>query len=182
VSTLARLQERYKAEVQPALLKRFEYGNKMEVPRPVKVTVNMGVSDARDDRKALDSAAQDMATITGQTPSITRARQSVANFRIRKGMPIGCRTTLRGDRMYEFIDRLVTVALPRIRDFRGLSPNSFDGRGNYSIGIREQTIFPEIDYDKIDTVRGLDITVVTTAETDEEAKALLLELGFPIRQ
>ncbi|MBD3175982.1 MAG: 50S ribosomal protein L5 [Armatimonadia bacterium] len=179
---MARLQERYQSEIQPALLKRFEYGNKMEVPRPVKVTVNMGVSDARDDRKALDSAAQDMATITGQAPSITRARQSVANFRIRKGMPIGCRATLRGERMYEFIDRLVTVALPRIRDFRGLSPNSFDGRGNYSIGIREQTIFPEIDYDKIDTVRGLDITVVTTAETDEEAKALLLELGFPIRQ
>lgn len=178
---MARLKERYRTEIVPALMKRFQYKNPMEVPRPLKVTVNMGVGEGRDDRKVLDAAARDLATITGQMPAITRAKRSVANFRIRKGMAIGCRATLRGDRMYEFIDRLVTVALPRIRDFRGLPPNSFDGRGNYSLGVREQIIFPEIDYDKVEAVRGLDITIVTSAKTDEEAKALLMELGFPIR-
>ncbi len=179
---MARLKERYRTEIMPALMKRFEYSNTMQVPKPLMVSLNMGVGDGRDDRKVLDAAARDLAAITGQKPAITRAKRSVANFRIRQGMAIGCRATLRGDRMYEFIDRLVTVALPRIRDFRGLSPNSFDGRGNYSLGIREQIIFPEIDYDKVETVRGLDVTIVTSAPTDEEAKALLLELGFPIRQ
>ena len=178
---MARLKERYKAEVVPALMKRFGYKNVMQVPRPLKVCLNMGVTGARDDRKVLESAMGELALIGGQQPAIRRASKSVANFRIRAGMAIGCRSTLRGRRMYEFIDRLVTVALPRIRDFRGLPADSFDGHGNYSLGVTEQTIFPEIDYDKIDRSRGLDITVVTTAKTDEEARALLLELGFPLK-
>lgn len=153
----------------------------MQVPRPVKVCINMGVEGARDDRKVLDAACQDMATISGQQPAIRRAKKSVANFKIRKGMAIGCRVTLRGDRMYEFLDRLITIALPRIRDFRGLKPNSFDGHGNYSLGIAEQTIFPEINIDKIDRSRGMDITICTSARTDEEAEALLREMGMPLR-
>jgi len=178
---VARLKERYRSEIVPALMKRFNYKNVMQVPRVVKVSLNMGVDGAREDRKILEAAAVDLGAITGQKPAITRAKKSVANFRIRQGMAIGCRVELRGERMYEFLDRLITVALPRIRDFRGLPNKSFDGHGNYSLGVTEQTIFPEIDFEKIDRVRGLDITVVTTARTDEECDALLREMGMPIR-
>ncbi len=178
---MARLKERYRSEIVPALMKRFNYKNVMQVPRVVKVSLNMGVDGAREDRKILEAAAVDLGAITGQKPAITRAKKSVANFRIRQGMAIGCRVELRGERMYEFLDRLITVALPRIRDFRGLPNKSFDGHGNYSLGVTEQTIFPEIDFEKIDRVRGLDITVVTTARTDEECDALLREMGMPIR-
>ncbi len=178
---MARLKERYQNEILPALMKRFSYPNVMMAPRPVKVCINMGVDGAREDRKILDAALEDMAAITGQRPAITRAKKSVANFKIRQGMAIGCRVTLRGAMMYEFLDRLITVALPRIRDFRGLPNNSFDGHGNCSLGLTDQTIFPEIDFDKIDRVRGMDVTIVTTARTDEECDALLRELGMPLK-
>jgi large subunit ribosomal protein L5 len=174
-----RLKERYREEVLPALMKEFGYKNVMEVPRPEKMTVNVGLGEAVADAKSLDSASSDLAVITGQRPVITRARKSISNFKLREGMPIGVMVTVRGARMWEFMDRLVNAALPRIRDFQGVSPNSFDGRGNFSIGIREQLIFPEIEYDKIDRVRGLQVNIVTTAKTDEEGKRLLELLGVP---
>ena len=174
-----RLKERYREEVIPALMKEFGYRNMMEAPRPIKTTVNIGLGEAITDAKALDSAASDVAVITGQKPVITRAKKSIANFKLREGMPIGVMTTVRGDRMWEFLDRMVNAAFPRIRDFQGVSPNSFDGRGNFSTGIREQLIFPEIDYDKVDRIRGLQVSIVTTAKTDEEGKRLLELLGMP---
>ena len=176
---VARLFLRYKDEILPALMKRFEYKNTMQVPKLEKVSVNMGVGDGVKDAKLMDAAVADMGTITGQRPVITRAKKSVASFKLRKGMPIGCRVTLRGTRMYEFFDRLVNVAIPRIRDFRGLSPDSFDGHGNYTFGIKEQIVFPEIEYDKVVKVRGMDVTFTTTAKTDEEAFELLKNLGVP---
>ncbi len=174
-----RLKERYREEVVPALMKEFGYRNVMEVPRPEKMTVNVGLGEAVADAKALDSASNDVAVITGQRPVITRAKKSISNFKLREGMPIGVMVTVRGGRMWEFMDRFVNAALPRLRDFQGVSPNSFDGRGNFSIGIREQLIFPEIDYDKIDRIRGLQINIITTARTDEEGKRLLELLGLP---
>ncbi len=176
---MSRMREFYDKEVAPALMKKFEYKSPMQIPKIVKVVVNMGVGDAKDNSKALDSAAEDMAKIVGQKPAITQAKKSVAAYKIREGMNIGCKATLRGDRMYEFIDRLFNVALPRVRDFRGINGNSFDGRGNYSFGVKEQLIFPEIDYDKVDKIRGMDIIFVTTASTDEEAKELLTLMGAP---
>ena len=176
-----RLKEKYKSEIIPALEKQLEIQNINQVPRLEKIVVNMGVGGAASDSKLLDAAMNDMRIITGQQPMITRARKSIAGFHIRTGMAIGCKVTLRGDRMWEFLDRLLAVALPRVRDFRGISPTSFDGRGNYSLGITEQLIFPEIDYDKIDRTRGMDITFVTTAENDKDAKALLDLLGFPFK-
>jgi len=178
---MSRLKDRYRNELAPALMERFGYRNIMQVPRVEKVVINMGVGDAAQDSKALEAAMRDLAAITGQKPAVCRAKKSIANFKIRQGMPIGCRVTLRGTRMYDFLDKLINVSLPRIRDFRGVSPRSFDGRGNYSLGIREQLIFPEINYDTIDKLRGLDITIVTTAKTDEEALALLSGLGMPFR-
>ncbi len=174
-----RLKERYREEVVPALRKEFGYDNVMKVPRPDKVSVNIGLGEAVTDAKALDSAATDVGIITGQKPVITRAKRSIANFKLREGMPIGVMVTTRGDRMWEFLDRLLNAALPRIRDFQGVSPSSFDGRGNFSLGIREQLIFPEIEYDKVDRIRGLQITIATTARTDEEGKRLLELLGMP---
>ena len=176
-----RLLIKYREQVIPALQKRFGYKNIHQVPRLSKIVVNMGVGDAIRDAKLLDAAVEDLMMITGQRPAITRAKKSVASFKVRKGMAIGCKVTLRGARMYEFFDRLVNVAIPRIRDFRGLSPHSFDGHGNYTFGIKEQIVFPEIDYDKVVKVRGMDITIQTTAETDEEALELLKGLGMPIR-
>jgi large subunit ribosomal protein L5 len=175
----ARLKTRYLEEIRPALIERFGYSTVMQAPRLEKITLNMGVGDAKQDSKLLDAAAEQLATIAGQKPSIRRARKSIAQFKVREGMPVGVSVTLRNERAFEFIDRLVTVALPRVRDFRGLKPTSFDGRGNYSMGLREQIIFPEIDYDAIDNVRGLDITVTTTAQSDAEAYALLEAFGFP---
>jgi len=175
------LQEIYEREAVPEMMKEFGYDNALAVPRVRKIVVNMGVGEARDNPNALDSAVKDMATITGQRPIVNRARQSVSAFRIRQGDAIGCSVTLRRGRMWSFLSRLINVALPRVRDFRGLNANSFDGRGNYSLGLREQTVFPEIDYDDIDSVRGMDVTIVTTAETDEEARHLLQYLGFPLR-
>jgi large subunit ribosomal protein L5 len=174
-----RLKERYREEVLPALMKEFGYDNVMRTPRPEKATVNIGLGEAISDAKALDTAAADIGVITGQKPVITRAKRSIANFKLREGMPIGVMVTVRGDRMWEFLDRLVNAALPRIRDFQGVSPNSFDGRGNFSLGIREQLIFPEIEYDKVDRIRGLQITITTSARTDEEGKRLLELLGMP---
>lgn len=174
-----RLKERYLNEVIPELTKRFGYDNVMEVPRLEKIVVNKGVGDATENQKFLDNAVEEIRRITGQQPAIARARKSVSNFKLRQGMAIGCYVTLRGARMYEFLDRLVTLALPRVRDFRGVPDRSFDGRGNYTLGIKEQIIFPEIDVDKVDRIDGLDITFVTTAKTDEEAHALLRELGMP---
>ena len=174
-----RLKERYKAEVVPALMQEFGYRNVMQAPRLEKVTMNVGLGEAVQNAKALDSASNDVATITGQHPVITRAKRSIANFKLREGMPIGVTVTLRGDRMWEFLDRTINAALPRIRDFQGVSPNSFDGRGNYSLGLREQMIYPEIEYDKIDKVRGLQMTICTTARSDEEGKRLLELLGVP---
>ena len=174
-----RLKERYKNEVVPALVQEFGYGNVMQAPRLEKVTVNVGLGEAVQNAKALESASGDVATITGQHPVITRAKKSIANFKLREGMPIGVMVTLRGDRMWEFMDRTINATLPRIRDFQGVSPNSFDGRGNYSLGIREQVIFPEIDYDKIDKIRGMQLTICTTARSDEEGKRLLELLGMP---
>ena len=174
-----RLKERYEQEIRPGLQKRFSYSSVMEVPRVEKITLNMGVGEAKQDSNMLDAAKEQLATIAGQQPNVRLARKSIANFKLREGMPVGVSVTLRRARMYEFLDRLQSVAIPRIRDFRGLSPRSFDGRGNYSMGVREQIIFPEIDYDAIDQVRGLDITITTSAKTDEEAYALLRELGMP---
>jgi large subunit ribosomal protein L5 len=174
-----RLKEKYLTEAVPALVERMGYANVNQVPRFEKIVVNMGVGAAAQDAKALDAAMEDMATITGQKPMITRAKKSIAGFKIRQGMPIGCKVTLRGDRMWEFFDRLLSTALPRIRDFRGVNPASFDGRGNYSMGVDEQLIFPEIDYDKVERVRGMDITIVTTASTDDECRALLDTFAFP---
>ena len=175
----ARLQTRYREEILPALTERFGYSTPMRAPRILKVTVNMGVGDAKQDSKMLDAASEQLATITGQKPNVRRARKSIAQFKVREGMPVGVAVTLRGARGYEFLDRLMSVAIPRIRDFRGLNPRSFDGRGNYSMGVREQIIFPEVDYDEVDQVRGLDITITTTAQSDEEAFALLEALGMP---
>ena len=175
----ARLKERYEAEIKPTLVERFGYSSPMQAPRLTKITVNMGIGDAKQDSKMLESATEQLATIAGQQPNVRRARKSIANFKLRDGMPVGVAVTLRGERSYEFLDRLMSVAIPRIRDFRGLNPRSFDGRGNYSIGVREQIIFPEIDYDRIDQVRGLDITMTTSARTDEEAFALLDAFGMP---
>ncbi|MGE5597543.1 MAG: 50S ribosomal protein L5 [Hyphomicrobiales bacterium] len=177
-----RLKDRYQEEALPAMREQFKYENVMQVPRLTKVVVNIGMGEALQDANALDKAAEDVATITGQKPVINRAKRSIANFRLREGNPIGVSTTLRGARMYEFLDRLVTAALPRIRDFQGLNPNAFDGRGNYSLGIREQLIFPEIDYDKVDKVRGMQVTIVTTAKTDEEGRRLLELMGMPFRR
>jgi large subunit ribosomal protein L5 len=178
----ARLKDIYASEVMPALKSRFEYKNVMEVPRVEKVVLNIGVGEAVQNSKAIEGAMEDLGVIAGQKPSIRRAKRSVSNFKLREGMPIGCSVTLRRDQMWEFLDRFFNFAVPRIRDFRGLSTNSFDGRGNYSLGIREQIIFPEIDYDKIDQVRGLDVTFVTSAKTDEEALELLRALGMPFVQ
>jgi large subunit ribosomal protein L5 len=177
-----RLKDRYEQEIRPRLAERFGYRNLMEVPRVEKITLNMGVGDAKQDDKVLEAATDQLATIAGQRPNVRRARKSIAAFKLRSGMPVGVSVTLRRARMYEFLDRLMSVAIPRIRDFRGLSARSFDGRGNYSLGIREQIIFPEIDYDSIDQVRGLDVTITTTATTDEEAFALLQELGMPFQR
>ena len=176
-----RLKERYRAEIAPALREEFGYANVMQIPRLTKITVNMGVGEAARDAKLIEGAVKDLAIITGQKPAVARARKSIAQFKLREGMPIGTHTTLRGDRMWEFLDRLVSVGLPRIRDFRGLSPKQFDGNGNYTFGLQEQSVFHEIDQDKIDRVRGFDITVVTTAKTDAEGRALLRGLGFPFR-
>jgi large subunit ribosomal protein L5 len=175
----ARLKTRYLEEIRPALIERFGYSSVMQAPRVLKVTVNMGVGEAKQDSKMLDAASEQLATITGQKPNVRRARKSIAQFKVREGMPVGVAVTLRGERSYEFLDRLMSVAIPRIRDFRGLSPRSFDGRGNYSLGVREQIIFPEVDYDEIDQVRGLDITITTTAASNDEAFALLQALGMP---
>jgi large subunit ribosomal protein L5 len=175
----ARLQTRYREEILPALTERFGYSTPMRAPRILKVTVNMGVGEAKQDSKMLDAASEQLATITGQRPNVRRARKSIAQFKVREGMPVGVAVTLRGARGYEFLDRLMSVAIPRIRDFRGLNPRSFDGRGNYSMGVREQIIFPEVDYDEVDQVRGLDITITTTAQSDDEAFALLEALGMP---
>jgi len=177
-----RFKEHYRAEVVPALMERFGYSNVNEVPRLEKIVVNMGVGEAAADIKQLDAAMADLATVTGQKPMVTRAKKSIAGFKIRQHMPIGAKVTLRGDRMWEFFDRLMSTAIPRIRDFRGLSTKSFDGRGNYSMGVTEQLIFPEVDYDKVDRIRGMDITFVTTAKTDEEAKALLEAFSFPFKR
>jgi large subunit ribosomal protein L5 len=177
-----RLRERYHAEIAKALSDEFSYANPMMVPRVVKVVVNMGVGEAAKDSKLMDGAIRDLTAITGQKPQVRRARTSIAQFKLREGMAIGAKVTLRGDRMWEFLDRLVSVALPRIRDFRGLSPKQFDGNGNYTFGVTEQSIFHEIDYDKIDRPRGMDITVVTTAKTDDEGRALLKQLGFPFKE
>jgi large subunit ribosomal protein L5 len=179
---MARLKEKYKDEVLPQLMQEYGYRNVMEAPRITKITVNMGVGEAKTNAKLLDAAVEDLALISGQRPAITKARKSIASFKLREGMSIGCRVTLRGERMYEMLDRLVSIALPRIRDFRGISPEQFDGRGNFALGIREQTIFPEIDYDSISQVRGMNICITTTAKTDEEGRALLTKLGMPFRK
>ena len=178
---MARMKERYHQELVPKMMKEFGFTNKMRVPRLQKIVVNMGLGEAIQNIKVLDSATSEIMTITGQKPVPTKAKKSIANFKLRQGMPIGCMVTLRKDRMYEFFDRLVNIALPRVRDFRGISGKAFDGRGNYSLGIKEQIIFPEIDYDKIDKIKGLNITIVTTAKTDEEGKTLLKLFGMPFR-
>jgi large subunit ribosomal protein L5 len=175
----ARLKAIFENEIRPRLQEEFGYGSVMEHPRLLKITLNMGVGDAKQNTKALDEAVEQMGIIAGQKPAITKARKSIAQFKLREGMPIGCRVTLRGQRMWEFLDRLTSVALPRIRDFRGVNPDSFDGRGNYNLGLKEQTIFPEIDYDGIDQLRGLNVTITTTAKTDDEARSLLRHLGMP---
>ena len=179
---MARLREHYQKEVMPSLTKQFGYPTPMAVPRVTKIVLNMGVGDAIQDGKVLDGAVEDLATITGQKPTVTRARKSIANFKLRAGMSIGCCVTLRGHRMYEFLDRLMNLALPRVRDFRGVSPRAFDGRGNYTLGVRDQLIFPEINYAKVQKAKGMNICIVTTARTDEEAKALLDGLGMPFRK
>ncbi|MBW2057859.1 MAG: 50S ribosomal protein L5 [Deltaproteobacteria bacterium] len=178
---MATLKERYKEEVVPALLKRFAYRNVMEVPRLEKIVINMGLGEAIQNIKVLDASIAELAAITGQRPVVTKARKSIAQFKVRAGMPIGCMVTLRKDRMYYFLDRLINVALPRVRDFKGLPPDSFDGRGNYTLGLREQLIFPEVDYDKVEKAKGMNVTIVTTAETDEEARELLRMMGMPFR-
>ena len=179
---MARLKDVYKSEIIPGMIKKFEYKNVMEVPKIDKIVINMGVGEAKDNAKVLDTAVKDLQIIAGQKPVLTKAKKSVANFKLRAGMPIGCKVTLRGEKMYEFADRLINLALPRVRDFRGVTPNSFDGRGNYAMGIKEQLIFPEIEYDKVDKVRGMDIIFVTTAKTDEEARELLTQFGMPFRK
>jgi len=178
---MVRLLQHYREQVVPQLMEQFQYKNVMEVPKITKVTLNMGVGEAVGDKKIMDHAVSDMTLIAGQKPVVTNARKSVAAFKIREGWPIGCKVTLRSERMYEFLDRLVNIAIPRIRDFRGLSPKSFDGRGNYSMGVREQIIFPEIDYDKIDALRGMDIVITTTARSDDEGRALLAGFNFPFK-
>ena len=178
---MSRLKEQYQNEIVDAMIKKFGYKNIMEVPKLDKVVINMGVGEAKDNHKVLESAVADLEKITGQKAVVTKAKKSVANFKLREGMPIGCKVTLRGEKMYEFVDRLINLALPRVRDFRGVNPNAFDGRGNYALGIKEQLIFPEIEYDKIDKVRGMDIIFVTTAKTDEEARELLALLGMPFK-
>ncbi len=178
---MARLKEVYKDKVAPALKKEFSYSNPMQIPSISKIVVNMGCGEASQNSKLIEGALNDMTAITGQKPVITRARKSIANFKLRDGMPVGCRVTLRGDQMWEFLDRLVNVALPRIRDFKGVPPKSFDGRGNYTLGIREQIIFPEIEYDKVDKVRGMDVTICTTAKTNDEGRALLKQFSMPFR-
>lgn len=175
----SRLKEVYKGEITEAMMKKFSYKNVMEVPKLNKIVINMGVGEAKDNAKVLETAVKDMETIAGQKAVLTKAKNSVANFKIREGMPIGCKTTLRGEKMYEFLDRLINLALPRVRDFRGVSQNAFDGRGNYALGIKEQLIFPEIEYDKVDKVRGMDVIFVTTAKTDEEARELLRLFNMP---
>ena len=176
---MARLRELYKSEIAPALMTKFSYKSVMQIPKLEKIVINVGAGEARDNSKAIDAIMSDIAAITGQKPVVCTAKKSVANFKLREGMKIGVKVTLRGEKMYEFLDRLLNVALPRVRDFRGINPNSFDGRGNYNLGIKEQLIFPEIDYDKMDKVRGMDICLVTTAKTDEEAKELLTLMGAP---
>ena len=176
---MSRLKDLYNSEIKDAMGKKFGYKNVMEIPKIDKIVINMGVGEAKENAKVLEGAVKDMETITGQKAILTKAKNSVANFKIREGMPIGCKTTLRGDKMYEFLDRLVNLALPRVRDFRGVNPNAFDGRGNYALGIKEQIIFPEIEYDKVDKVRGMDIIIVTTAKTDEEARELLRLFNMP---
>ncbi len=178
---MARLKEQYKKEIAPALMKQFGYKSPMEVPRITKITLNMGVGEATGDKKILDNAVGDMQKIAGQKPVVTKARKAIAGFKIREDYPIGCMVTLRQERMYEFLDRFVTIALPRVRDFRGISSRAFDGRGNYNIGIKEQIIFPEIEYDKIDAIRGMNISITTTAKTDDECKALLAAFRFPFK-
>ncbi len=177
--TLSRLKEQYQNEIVDAMVKKFGYKNIMEVPKLDKVVINMGVGEAKENAKILESAVADLEKITGQKAVICKAKKSVANFKLREGMPIGCKVTLRGEKMYEFVDRLVNLALPRVRDFRGVNPNAFDGRGNYALGIKEQLIFPEIEYDKVDKVRGMDVIFVTTAKTDEEARELLTQFNMP---
>ena len=176
---MSRMQEKYKSEVAPALMTKFGYKSTMQIPKLEKIVINIGMSDAKENPKVIDAAMNDLALITGQKPIVTKARKSVANFKLREGMNIGCKVTLRAEKMYEFLDRLFNVGLPRVGDFKGINPNSFDGRGNYSLGIKEQLIFPEIDYDKIDKIRGMDIIMVTTAKTDEEARELLSLMGAP---
>lgn len=179
---MSRLKDLYKDEIVAAMTKKFGYKNVMEVPKLDKIVINMGVGEAKENAKVLESAVKDMETITGQKAVLTKAKKSVANFKIREGMSIGCKTTLRGEKMYEFLDRLVNLALPRVRDFRGVNPDAFDGRGNYALGIKEQIIFPEIEYDKIDKVRGMDVIITTTAKTDEEARELLRLFNMPFRK
>ena len=179
---MARLKDFYKSEVAPALMNKFSYKSVMQIPKLDKIVINVGAGEARDNSKVIDAILTDLGAITGQKPLVCRARKSVANFKLREGMPIGAKVTLRGERMYEFLDRLFNVALPRVRDFRGINANSFDGRGNYNMGLKEQLIFPEIDYDKIDKVRGMDICFVTTAKTDEEARELLTLMGAPFEK
>lgn len=176
---MARLKDMYKDEIVGSMVKKFEYKNVMEVPKIEKIVINMGVGEAKDNIKSLESAVKELETITGQKVVTTKAKNAIANFKIREGMPIGCKVTLRGEKMYEFLDRLINLALPRVRDFRGVNPNAFDGRGNYALGIKEQIIFPEIDYDKVDKVRGMDVIFVTTAKTDEEARELLTFFNMP---
>ncbi|WP_091571485.1 50S ribosomal protein L5 [Melghirimyces thermohalophilus] len=177
-----RLKEQYQEEISPALMKKFDYQSTMQVPKVEKVIINMGIGEAVQNPKVLDSAIEDLTVITGQKPVVTRAKKSIAGFKLREGMPIGAKVTLRGQRMYDFLDKLINVALPRVRDFRGVSPKAFDGRGNYTLGLKEQLVFPEIEYDKVDKVRGMDIVIVTTADTDEEARELLTQMGMPFRK
>ncbi len=179
---MSRLKDTYKNEIVDAMMKKFGYKNEMQVPKLDKIVINMGVGEAKDNAKVLDSAVRDLEIISGQKAVLTRAKKSVANFKIREGLAIGCKVTLRGEKMYEFLDRLVNLSLPRVRDFRGVNPNSFDGRGNYALGIKEQIIFPEIEYDKVDKVRGMDIIIVTTANTDEEARELLTLFNMPFQK
>jgi large subunit ribosomal protein L5 len=178
----SRLKDKYENEVISAMMEKFQYKNIMEVPRLEKVVINMGVGEAKDNPKALESAVEELTLISGQKPVVTKAKKSIANFKIREGMPVGAKVTLRGKKMYDFLDKLMNIALPRVRDFRGVSSSSFDGRGNYALGIKEQLIFPEIEYDKVESIRGLDIIIVTTAETDEEAKEFLELMGMPFRK
>ena len=179
---MSRLKETYLNEIKDAMQKKFEYKNEMQIPKLDKIVINMGVGEAKENRKVLDTAVKDLETITGQKAVVTRAKNSVANFKLREGQPIGCKVTLRGEKMYEFLDRLVNLALPGVRDFRGVNPNAFDGRGNYALGIKEQIIFPEINYDKVENIRGMDICICTSAKTDEEAKALLTGFNLPYKK